>query len=295
MGEHHQHRGVIDAITGARAAARAAAERADVRTAALTTPAEMERAADLFAAVWGTSGVSTPLPHDALSGIHHAGGSVLGAFRGDELLGAAVALAGSARSTDLYGMLAGVAPGTRTRGIGAAMKQAQRVWGLETGAQTMRWTYDPFLRGNAVLNLNRLGATGISFAADFYAPISDELNAGGPADRLVVRWDLAHPHTPKDLDPSASVVELVVCADDGSPIVRENVIAELPTDAKTYVAVALPEDIVGLRHNQPPVAAAWIEAYRRALPPLFAGGRVAVAADSGECYVFIVPCAGDVR
>lgn len=294
MGEHHQQRGATGAITGARAAARAAAERADVRTAALTTPAEMERAADLFAAVWGTSGVSTPLPHDALSGIHHAGGSVLGAFRGDELLGAAVALAGSARSTDLYGMLAGVAPGTRTRGVGAAMKQAQRVWGLETGAQTMRWTYDPFLRGNAVLNLNRLGATGISFAADFYAPISDELNAGGPADRLVVRWDLARPHTRQDLDSTASVVELVVPGDDGGPRVREDVLAELPSDTNTYVSVALPEDVVGLRHNQPALAAAWIEAYRLALPPLFASGRVAFAADSGESYLFLAPDAGVV-
>lgn len=278
-----------DALSDATASAEAAATRADVQIETLTTPPQMERAAILFASVWGTPATSAPLPHDALSGIHHAGGCVLGAFRGGALIGAAVAVAGSPQATELYGMLAGVDPAKQTRGVGTALKQAQRVFGLRHGARTMRWTYDPFLRGNAVLNLNRLGATGIDFVPEFYAPIADELNASAPADRLIVQWDLECPHPERIGErPEFSVTDLVARTDDGGPEVREAVLAAEWTEPSLCLRVALPDDILALRHHNPDLSVAWHEAYRATLPILLTRGFQAVAVESSCAYRFVL-------
>lgn len=74
------------------------------------------------------------------------------AYDGTRLAGAAVAVFGQPGRQDTYSLVAAA-----DRGLGYAVKQAQRGWAMERGARTMRWTFDPLVGRNARFNLVKLG------------------------------------------------------------------------------------------------------------------------------------------
>jgi len=41
-----------------------------------------------------------------------------------------------------------------------------------------------------MFNINRLGAIGCAYLADYYGPMDDAYNAGVPTDRVLLRWEL---------------------------------------------------------------------------------------------------------
>ena len=93
------------------------------------------------------------------------GGQVLGAFAGDEMVGALVGLVGlteDGRPT-LHSHITGVAPDRQHRGVGFLLKRAQRDWCLGRGIDVVTWTMDPLVARNARFNLHRLGAVGDRF------------------------------------------------------------------------------------------------------------------------------------
>ncbi len=51
-------------------------------------------------------------------------------------------------------------PGPAARGVGYALKLAQRAQALDQGIHLVRWTFDPLVARNAWLNLGKLGAIG---------------------------------------------------------------------------------------------------------------------------------------
>jgi predicted GNAT superfamily acetyltransferase len=83
-----------------------------------------------------------------------------------------------------------VRPDWRGRGIGLALKWAQREEALGRGLRLVTWTFDPMRAGNARLNLSRLGATAGELLPDFYGTTSSGLHQGLPTDRLLARWEL---------------------------------------------------------------------------------------------------------
>src|SRR5262249_4296580 len=97
-------------------------------------------------------------------------------------------------------MLAAV-PDHRHRGVGYALKLAQRAQALDQGITVVRWTFDPLVARNAWLNIGKLGALVDRFARDYYGVMTDDLNAGERSDRFMVRWELERapgPRTPPD-------------------------------------------------------------------------------------------------
>ena len=86
-------------------------------------------------------------------------------------------------------MLAAV-PTRRHRGVGYALKLAQRAQALELGIKVVRWTFDPMIARNAWFNLGKLGAVADRFHRDFYGAMTDVVNRGERSDRLVIRWAL---------------------------------------------------------------------------------------------------------
>lgn len=120
------------------------------------------------------------------------GGQVLGAFDGEELIGALVGLVGldeGARPI-LHSHITGVAPETQHRGVGFELKRAQRDWCLARGIDVVTWTMDPMVARNARFNLHKLGAEGVAFHRDYYGPMDDAFNRGDRSDRLEIRWEL---------------------------------------------------------------------------------------------------------
>ncbi len=116
------------------------------------------------------------------------GGMALGAFDGDDLVGAVYGFATNEPSV-LHSHYLAVHPSHRGAGLGEALKLRQRDWCLARGITAMRWTYDPLQLGNAHLNLRTLGAVGISYHVDHYGTLGG-INGSLPSDRVTVRWEL---------------------------------------------------------------------------------------------------------
>lgn len=265
------------AASAAATDAEQAAVHAGVQVLPLDTLAGVREAADLFARVWRTDPTKPPLAAEVMRAVEHAGGYVMGAFIGDQMVGASSGFLGmdGQRRAVLHSHISGVVD--QGRGVGLALKLHQRAWALERGIASITWTFDPLVRRNAWFNLVKLGATCVEYLPDFYGPMSDALNGGQSSDRLFTRWDLcATPRGP--VDPPGAV--LVLDEVDGQP---------QPTHARptpgTDLLVRLPADIEALRATAPDTADAWRGAVREALVPAFADGLQVRAMTPDRCLL----------
>jgi predicted GNAT superfamily acetyltransferase len=264
----------------AAATAAAAAERAGVHVLPLHAPGAMREVSRLFDEVWGRDpSAGTILAPEALTAIVHAGGQVSGAIRDEHLVGATAAFLGRHHEGEvfLHSHVTGV-QGAGGRGVGRALKWHQRAWALERGIGRVRWTFDPLIRRNAVLNLVVLGAQPVAYEHDVYGRMHDARNAGAPTDRLVVDWVLTAPRVlaaaggraaSPDVDAlrRAGAEVLLAVGEDGGPAVTD-------TPAARQL-VQVPTDIEGLRADDPELATAWATAVRATLGErLDAGFRI---------------------
>ncbi len=217
---------------------------------------EAAEAAAVLTEVFAAPPESPPIPADVIGALADWGGCVLGGFAGDRLVAVSVAVACAPRSDTLASLIAGVLPGFAGRGLGGRLKLAQRDWALARGAARIVWTYDPLVRRNAHVNLNRLGAGVTGFAREHYPPIPDGINAGDPADRLHVSWEL-RPGTSRAPAEPEGVVVLSADPVTGLPVRGAgDVPGGVPWLAGT------PADIETLRRTDPAAALAWRLAIR---------------------------------
>jgi len=122
------------------------------------------------------------------------GGQVMGAFRGKELVGFAMALPGLRGSRAyLHSQMLAVREQYRNHGLGKRLKLCQRDDALARGLELMEWTFDPLEIKNSYLNLERLGAIARRYSRNQYGPTSSPLQGGLPSDRLVAEWWLKSP------------------------------------------------------------------------------------------------------
>jgi predicted GNAT superfamily acetyltransferase len=243
-------------------AARAAAS-AGVRVELAADVPGLRQAAEFFASVWLTPDGRPPLGVDILRSLVHAGGAVHIARHGDGVAGACAAIFRPPAERGVYSVIA--AAGSSDRGVGFALKQAQRAWALERGATSMRWTFDPLVSRNARFNLVKLGAVAIGYAVDFYGPLDDGIDAGDETDRLTVEWALACPPAATAAHgPDLATVELDPRrAPDGGPLSARD-------ESGRWCRV--PADIVATRRRDHELAAAWRTAVRDVLGAAFADG-----------------------
>jgi predicted GNAT superfamily acetyltransferase len=150
--------------------------------------------------IWGDE---LAVPSTIIIAIHHAGGQVLGAFDGSQLIGFVLAFlgmrrlparSGSAQRVDspfLHSHIAAVLPEYRDRGVGRSLKLFQRDDALARGIGLIEWTFDPLEFKNAHINLARLGAIARRFIPNCYGITGSSIHHGMPTDRLVAEWWLA--------------------------------------------------------------------------------------------------------
>lgn len=246
------------------------AGRAGVAVASVDSPVELRRVAELFARIWA-SPLAPPVPHDIMRSLAHAGGRVHAAHRHGDLLGAAVATFGPPADGSCYSLIAGVSPGAESRGIGLALKLAQRAWALRAGTSRMRWTFDPLLRRNARFNISRLGAVATEYLVDFYGEIADGVN-DPETDRLTATWDLRAP-LPSSSPPAApggatasgqGTAHVILAADPGGEPVPGTV-PQADPDGPSRLRCWIPADILTIRHADPALARRWRLALRDTL------------------------------
>jgi predicted GNAT superfamily acetyltransferase len=127
-----------------------------------------------------------------------AGGWTLGAFVAGELVGFVHHMAAVREDTVFgYSHMMAVAREYQNKGVGAQLKWSQRERAINEGRDFIKWTWDPLQARNAYFNLNRLGVTVRSYAANFYGTdySTSPQPAGTPppgidSDRLFAEWQL---------------------------------------------------------------------------------------------------------
>lgn len=268
----------MDAWVRARDAARAAG----VELRPLTTVEEADRIIDVMIATWGSHQL---LPREMIRALGDSGNTPYGAWDGDELVGYVLGWAGVTPQDGLHmhsHMLATL-PDRRHRGVGYALKLAQRAHCLERGISLVRWTFDPLISRNAHFNLTKLGAGADRFLPNFYGEMTDTLNRGERSDRLLIRWDLDRPPRVQDRVTGIQVLGRAE-SDPAMPTPTE----VRPPDGGVAL-IGVPREYHELRERDRGLADLWRDATGRAFEACFAAGLVVTGFTDDSTYVLTEP------
>jgi predicted GNAT superfamily acetyltransferase len=197
----------------------------------LITLEEQSMGRAVFDEVWPVMGGGTEVTSNLMQALVHNGSYLAGAFIDGKIAGAAFAFPSIKDEPHLHSHMAATLHKYRDAGVGTALKMHQYTWAREQGYKSIRWTFDPLVRRNAKLNIVKLGVDVIGYYPNFYGKMNDMLNSGDESDRLMARWDLT----------------------DETPLVRP-LITKIPEDS---IRIAVPEDIVKLRGDDPAKAREW--------------------------------------
>jgi predicted GNAT superfamily acetyltransferase len=144
-----------------------------------------------------------------------AGGWTLGAFVAGRLVGFVHQMA-AVHENEIFGYshMMAVASEYQNKGVGAGLKWRQRQRAMNEGRTFIRWTWDPMQARNAHFNLNRLGVTVRSYAANFYGtdystrPMPEGTPPPGiDSDRLFAEWHLQSARVMKLAEGTASLLK----------------------------------------------------------------------------------------
>ena len=143
---------------------------------------EFEACVQVERAAWKSADIDVvPLPLFVVAA--ETGGQVLGAFRGRELVGFTMALAGwRNRRPFLHSHMTAVLEPYRDQGIGRRLKLFQREEALARGIALIEWTFDPLVAKNAYFNIMLLGAI-----ARRYVPNAYGVTSGMRISRRMIR------------------------------------------------------------------------------------------------------------
>jgi predicted GNAT superfamily acetyltransferase len=231
-----------------------------------------------------TWGEGQNVPREMLRALADSGNVPHGAFAGQELIGFVLGWTGidAREGLHVHSHMLAALPDRRHRGVGFALKLAQRADALERGIALARWTFDPLVARNAYFNLHKLGAVADRFERNFYGEMTDALNRDDRSDRLVVRWALDREPGPHGVGRPAGD-DVVLRREDERPR-----IVGRPTGHLAVVEV--PADHLELRERDPTLATSWREAVAEAVEACLGRGMVAHAFDrERSAYVFAPP------
>ena len=235
--------------------ARAAARGAGIDLRPLTTVEDADRINDVIEATWG----GQRMDREVVRALAESGNVPWGGADGDRLVGFVLGWAGvDAEGLHVHSHMLAAIPDRRHRGIGFALKLAQRAQALDQGVSVIRWTFDPLVARNAWLNVGKLGAVVDRFERDYYGAMADDLNAGERSDRFMVRWELERPPGPREVHGVAT-------------------------------EIAIPRDLYELRERDPDRARRWRDEVATAAEEAIERDEIGVAFEKDRATYLFVP------
>jgi predicted GNAT superfamily acetyltransferase len=248
---------------------------------ALRELADLEDADRIQAVLVATWGDEQVVPREMLRALAESGNVPYGAFDGEEMIGYVLGWAGVDGRDGLHvhsHMLAAL-PDRRHRGVGYALKLAQRAQALDQGIDVVRWTFDPLVARNAYFNLHKLGVVIDRFERSFYGEMGDALNRGDRSDRFVVRWDVREPPGPWSATASGDPTVLRRL-EDGRP-------ERLGAVEGDVAIIEVPSDHESIRRDDPALARRWRDEVAFAAEECLGRGLLGVVFDrERSAYVF---------
>ena len=232
----------------------------EIRIEELTSPERLRQCVEIQRTTWGWKDEDL-LPLRTLLLLNKIGGLVLGALDpGGRVIGFINALPGLRDGqVYLHSQMLGVQRDFRRRGIGKALKLAQRTEAIRRGIQRIEWTFDPLEIHNAYFNLERLGVICRRYIADAYGPSTSSLHGRLPTDRLVAEWHLTSPRVRSRTESGRNRAENLLPA--------------------ASVILPLPADIAEIRVVDPARAVTIQRDFKRQVTDLFGDGYCVAAFD----------------
>jgi predicted GNAT superfamily acetyltransferase len=236
------------------------------------------------------------VPGPILSSFAASGGAVIGAFDGAELVGVVFGYTGLLEDGTPYhrSQRLAVLPACRGLGVGEALKRAQAEHARRNGLRLMCWTFDPLLSRNAHLNLRKLGAFARRYLRDAYTA-SRPGNAGAPADRLWVEWEIGGQRSEVGSQKSEVGSQSGEAGQaEGARVEGQHMVLRCEDDqpagldlspAGPAVVIQIPDDIGALRARDAALARSWRAAARAAFEACFARGYRAVEFIRHQGYI----------
>ncbi len=209
-----------------------------------------------------------------LNTIAHNGGTVLGAFDRERLIGFIFGVLGRHQdgSLKLCSQTMGILPEYRGQSLGIALKWTQRTRALAQNIRLITWTFDPLVSRNAYLNLHKLGAVCRTYYVDLYKNYFGQIL---PSDRLLVEWNLTAPgveeraagRMPERQHPAAPTINAA----------QTDLLPATPNLLLTEPALHLqiPANIQQLKQTHPDIAKDWRLKTRAAFQTYFGKGYCA--------------------
>lgn len=232
----------------------------------ITKIAEMREVEELQKEVWGIPDIEV-VPNSQLVAAVNAGGSLLGAFENENLIGFAYGFVSYEKGQPAHHshMLA-VKPEYRNYKLGEKLKKAQREFVLQQGISMMSWTFDPLQSLNAYFNFNKLGVVSDQYFVNFYGEDAASFLHRTGTDRLWVMWDLTNRHRKNQIGKEnfnenfGQIKPLVKVGIDEFPLVSD---LEEGLEAN-HALIEIPSNINDLVKRNSELAGKWRETTRRA-------------------------------
>ena len=253
----------------------------------LETIEEIKALEDLQIEAWGDAECDM-VPLNQFAAARYVGGTLIGAFHGDSLVGFVYGFYGHIRGRIVHHshMLA-VRHGYREHNLGFRLKAEQRARVLADGlTNRMTWTFDPLQSLNAHFNFTKLGVVSDTYKINVYGEAGMSFLHRNGTDRLFVTWLLDSPRVRRSLegrhganhdhaDSRQSVTRLLYYSKSGHPEPNENVDAVLTRSR--FVEIAIPSDINAVEGADFNLARKWREETRRLFSQTLAEGYVVVS------------------
>lgn len=259
--------------------AHAAARGAGVELRALSDVDAAGSINQVIEATWG----GQHLDREVVRALAYSGNVPWGAFGKDALVGFVLGWAGvDGDGLHVHSHMLAALPDRRHRGVGYALKLAQRAQALDQGIHVARWTFDPLVARNAHFNMNKLGALVDRFGRNFYGEMTDDINRGERTDRCTVRWHLGPDPGPWP-DPVAGGTAVLVRRTGAD----EPETMAWPASRADAALVEIPREYHELRVADPERGRRWREAAGAAFEACLARGMLGVRFDrERSAYLF---------
>ncbi len=239
----------------------------------LKTLEELKAVETLQRLVWDDP--TTVIYQHMLISLARNGGSILGALRGEQLIGFIISYLGTeAPESDrpamanlkLVSQRMAVQPEYRGTGVGYDLKLAQRRFAIEQGIRLITWTFDPLVSRNAHLNIRKLGAIGQVYYRDYYGSGDSALVKLHSSDRLLAEWWVTSNRVEQRLSGKRTHLTLQQYIDGTANILNPTGVSaqNLPTPAEqveqpqsTLALFEIPSDYDAILNSDVGLAEAW--------------------------------------
>jgi predicted GNAT superfamily acetyltransferase len=213
-----------------------------------------------------------------------SGGLLLG-VRADrvthDLVAAAVDLpARFERFPALFSCFFGVAESSRGRGVGLALRLAERRAAMASDVEVVRAWLDPLRSCDSHLFWNRLGAIGTKYERNLFGDLGDHSHRGLATDRVAVEWWLRSPRTIALVEAGSPASHLRAALHEMAVITRtttdpsgQRALAGLDADTSAdSILLEIPAEIDVLRAESLAEARRWRLETREAFEHLLSSG-----------------------